>query len=204
MTPADSPAFNDLMQSVAEVFNETVSSDRITLYFGALAEYPIEVVRAAMLRGVQTLRFFPKPAEIRELIEGSPDHRALAAWTRVEAALKAVGTYQSVSFDDPILHAGVEQMGGWASAWQWERLDERDYGFKRLEFTRLFGMFLARGVPRPVAHLAGQAEINNRSRGDWTRGLDHRDEVMQIGGDGRPAITAGEPLKLARADRLEA
>jgi uncharacterized protein (DUF736 family) len=174
--------FRALLKSLGEVWGEAVSAERGLLYFGALADHSIDAVRAAILVAIKTKTFFPKPAELRQIIEGSSDDRALTAWTRVETAIKSLGTYQSVTFDDPILHATLWQMGGWGNAWAWDRLDERDYGFKRLEFTRLYGHFLRVGAPRVIAYLAGQHESENRERqAMWTHALEHADEIHRIG-----------------------
>lgn len=187
MTATDAEAFNQLLGSLGEVFNETISSTRALLYFGALSDYPLDVVRAAVLMAIKSKTFFPKPAELIEIIAGRPEDQALAAWTRVESAMREVGSYQSVTFDDPILHAAIGQMGGWHGAWAWERLEEREYGFKRLEFTRYYRLFLDRGVSAAPRYLLGQAELTNREdRGLWARGLEHIDEIVQLGVDGRP------------------
>ena len=187
MTTSDFERFGRALRAVAEGIGEAITTERVMLYFKRLDRFDIDTVERALGQGQDRWKFFPKIPEILEAIEGSPDDRALTAWTRVENALERVGSYQSVTFDDPILHATICQMGGWATAWEWERLDERDYGFKRLEFTRLYGHFLRVGVPRPIAYLPGQHESENRATpAMWKHGLDHADEIHRIGTSGAP------------------
>jgi hypothetical protein len=39
--------------------------------------------------------------------------RALLAWQAVKKALRHVGTYESVQFDDPVIHSCIIELGGW-------------------------------------------------------------------------------------------
>lgn len=198
-------AFRKILESLAHVFDVKLTDERAMLYFGALEPYEIDAIRSAAMNATRTLKFFPRPAELIEIIAGTPDDRALTAWTRVETALRDVGTYQSVDFGDAVLHAVIEQMGGWAGAWTWERLEEKDYGFKRLEFTRLYRLFEDRGVSRPLPSLAGQAALANRQKSPLELG-EHRDEVHVLDGDGRSrhalppapvaALPAAEPVPM--------
>lgn len=194
MTGDDFDRFGRALRAVAEAIGAPITTERTMLYFERLKRFEIDQVENALGRGQDRWKFFPAIPEVIEAIEGSPDDRTLAAWTRVETALREVGTYQSVTFDDPILHATVMQMGGWFAAWEWERLDERDYGFKRLEFTRLYRMFLGMGAQTAPRYLLGQAEVTNReTRNQWLRGLpnpaleipEHVDEILRIDAGGR-------------------
>lgn len=172
----------------AEVFAESLSDTRIEAYFVALADLDLDTVRHAIRHLIGTARYFPRPAEIREAIEGSPGEQALAAWTRVEAAAQAIGGYASVDFGDPVLHATVAQLGGWPEVAAWGSLDFRGYGFKRAEFLATYGLFRRRGTIGP-ARLAGIAEVTNAlTRGQWVRGLGHEDEVVALGPTGREVI----------------
>ena len=198
MTKEDRQAFSIALTRTAEVFGEALSVGRMQAYFEALGDLDSESVQAALRLVERTARFFPKPAEIREAIEGAPSDRALAAWTRVEAAREAIGPYQSVDFGDPILHATVRQLGGWPEVAGWGRLDLKEAGFKRKEFLDTYALFLRRGCGQ-AAHLPGLHETSNAlGSGGWTRGLDHRGEVLQLDERGQE-IQARRPLGALRA-----
>ena len=196
----DRAAFALELSTLAEIFAEPVSQARYAGYFEVLKDLDLAVVLSAIRAAARTLKFFPKPAELRELAEGSIDDLGAVAWTRLLLAIERVGTYQSVDFGDPILHAVIVQMGGWGEMWRLERIDERERGFKRMEFTRLYGAFSRRGLSgRTVGHLVGQAEGANALQAtSWERGREHVDPVLRIGDHGQvlpeqmPALVSGD------------
>jgi hypothetical protein len=80
VTEHDFQAFGGLMAVLEEVFDKDFTLQRVEIYFRALAAWPIERIKDAVESAVRTLKFFPKPAELIELIEGSPDDQAEQAW----------------------------------------------------------------------------------------------------------------------------
>jgi hypothetical protein len=103
MIQHDFEAFARLMALLAETFNKDFTVQRVEIYARALAEYPIEIIAAAVDEGIRRLRFFPKPAELIELIEGSPDDQAEHSWGQFWLALNRSGTYRSLHCEDVIL-----------------------------------------------------------------------------------------------------
>ncbi len=88
----------------------------IDIYWQVLKQYELEDVQNAFQSHIQNPdcgQFLPKPADIVRLIEGSGETKALLAWAKVERAVIQIGSYQSVVFDDPLIHAVIEDMGGW-------------------------------------------------------------------------------------------
>ncbi len=47
------------------------------------------------------------------MLGGSTQDAALAAWSKVDRAVREVGPYQSVAFDDALIHRVLFEMGGW-------------------------------------------------------------------------------------------
>lgn len=162
MTAADARVFAAELAGLAEVFGETLSDVRARLYFDALSSLTLDEVRAAMRRAIQRCRFFPKPAELLELLQGSADDQAEVAWSRFLHALTHHGTYTSVDFGDPTLHAVLEtQFGGWHEAWKLETEQTR---FAHAEFLKLYRAFRQTGHGKE-AYCQGQHELENRQRG---------------------------------------
>lgn len=171
MTPQDASRFAELLAGLGEVFNEPVSEIRARLYFEALKDLPMGSVEQAVSRLVQHARFFPKPGEIREVLEGSVEDRGREAWRRVLGALEHVGTYESVDFGDPLVHVAVEAMGGWHQAWAWERVDGPELLGLERDFVSLYRLYAERGPglePPPI--LLGQHALHNRQLGRALRG----------------------------------
>lgn len=162
MTRADAGAFAAELAGLAEVFGEQVSQVRAQLYFEALSTFTLDEVRAAVRGAIRGCRFFPKPAELIEMLQGSAEDQAEVAWGRFLHALTHHGTYTSVDFGDPILHAVIQtQFGGWHETW---KLTTDETRFAHIEFVKLYRAFrkTGRGLP---AHCPGQHELENRQRG---------------------------------------
>ena len=161
--PEDVTAFVVELGKTAELFGEIMSESRALLYFEALVDLPLETVRAGLIQARRASKFFPKPAELRELVTGSVEDRARAAWRRVLGAIEHVGTYESVDFRDRMIHAVVEAMGGWDGTWAWDRADGPELLGLERDFVSLYRLYCQRGLDRnPPAILFGQHAIENR------------------------------------------
>ena len=136
MTHDDSAVFATEMTMMAEVFGEVLSAPRMQAYFAALEEHHVEVVQEACRRAIKTCRFFPKPADLAEMIDGNLDDRAAYQWGQV--MLKAKG--QPHEMDDAA-HEAVRLMGGWADQIQWLRqihATHRDEDNQRRFFLQMY------------------------------------------------------------------
>lgn len=165
MKEQDFQTFGRALQTLGAMYDKELSRPLIELYFSALADMSLEDV----LRGIKTLtgtaQFMPKPVEIRNAVIPDVKGQALLAFDRVIKAISEVGTYESVVFDDPAIHAVVEAMGGWTEFGQ----KQADDPWLRKEFERLYQVYAKadlRGVPR---RLIGYLELGNGSRGYKTK-----------------------------------
>ena len=192
MIESDRPAFGEALAILAETLGEELSATKVRGYFEAMRDLDIEVVIDAMRYCLGHCKFFPKPVELRDAAEGSVEDQAALAWTWMLRALEDVGTYQSVDFGDPVLHAVIDALGGWHEAWRIERLDPRDQGFKRAEFVRLYRAMATRAGDRAALPLFGQHALGNAKNGHhaWSG-------MLAIGPDGRRA-SRPHPLPGAR------
>lgn len=167
--PEDRFAFAEMLSAVNATLERTeLSAVQIGVYWDALVDYDLPAIREALrrcLRNPDTGQFMPKPADIVRMIEGSTRDRAFAAWAKVERAMRTVGGYQSVVFDDPIAMAVIDRMGGWP------RLCETlvdDLPFRSREFEHAYRGIVARNeVPEYPPHLVGRHEIENRRVAGW-------------------------------------
>lgn len=142
-------------------------------------------------------QFVPKPADIVKLIGGGTQDGALVAWSKVDKAIRSVGPWQSVCFDDPIIHAVIRDMGDWPNLCN---TGEKDYPFKAKEFeTRYRGFRIKGQIGEYPRHLVGIAEGHN--------GEKHRDPLVMIGDPAGCALVqrggaAGSSLQMQRVDAL--
>lgn len=162
MTRADATAFASELAGLAEVFGEQVSQVRTQLYFEALSGLTLDEVRVAVRAAIRGCRFFPKPAELIELLHGSSEDQAETAWGRFLDALTHHGSYSSVDFGDPVLHAVIAtQFGGWHETW---KLKTDELRFAHVEFVKLYRAFRKTGRGA-AGHCAGQHELQNLENG---------------------------------------
>lgn len=116
MTDRDSAKFARLFALLSETFNKPVSDPLAEIYFRTLKNFTIEQVESAVEQAIASRKFFPKPAELRELLEGSPDDQSMQAWAMfLEAA--ASGGHASIQFSDRAMAVAMEAVfGGWTQA----------------------------------------------------------------------------------------
>jgi hypothetical protein len=175
VTEHDSERFATLLAGMGEVYNQTVSPLRITIYFKALVEYEFEQINAAVMRHIQTSKFFASPADLREHIDGSDVDREGVAWNAITSAIAVVGPWQSVIVEDPVVAAAIcLTFGSWVGACETRReLHEAQWHARRKDFGSAIRSArrdpqIRRGGPRL---LTGIADAENRaSRSMWADG----------------------------------
>lgn len=117
MTDDDRPAFARGLYALGETFNEPVSELRAEAYFDALRDLPIVDVLQAMRQAIKAGRFFPRPVEIREAIDGSTEDQAEIAWGAAVALVRQRGWYNPPAEADwpnwMTRRAALELFGGW-------------------------------------------------------------------------------------------
>lgn len=209
MTDDDFRAFSELWLATAGLYpGHPPSETTVELAFNALAQYDLVAVRTALSQHMQDPSagmYAPKPADLVRLIGGSNEDRALMAWSKVERALRAVGQYQSVAFDDPFIHATIADMGSWSDLC---RTDEDELPFKRREFAQRYAAYRRRGqVPEFPARLVGADEAHNRAHGFLDRigapalvGDEERArKVLERGSEGAGVRITLQPAPVAQA-----
>lgn len=150
---ADLKRFSQELVTVGVAFYEraTVAPEVVVAYWEALKDYSIEEVIAALrahVRAPGRCKFFPKPGELIELMDGSAAAAAARMWRHVDQQIRSAGRYVSVEFDDPATAQVIEEMGGWVAVCSSE--SERDHDFKRLEFVKRYEQVRGLGCPAPM------------------------------------------------------
>lgn len=185
-------------------------ADVIAIWFGALAGFALDDIRRALslhVRDPDRGQYPPRPADVVRLIEGSTQTQGAIAWAKVERALRSVGSYASVAFDDPLIHVVLSEMGDWPSLCQ---TTVEDLPFRRRDFERRYASYRAQRVTPPYpSHLVGLTEGECRIGGypvhppTLIGDPDTATAVMASGGSCTgPRITG--PSDIARLLRLSA
>ena len=166
MEMTDKIRFAQALVATAELYGKEISKGLAELYFQDLAAYPIDDVLTALTRHRRDPtrgQYWPKPADLIRQLDGDPESRAMQAWTTVWQAVGRVGTYQTVVFDDPLIHAVVEEMGGWLAFGQFT---EEEQPFRAQEFVKRYRAYQAsRRRPPYPPKLIGRTEHTNATAG---------------------------------------
>lgn len=159
----DKQKFQGLMAMLQENFNTETSAKKLELYFKVFESYAIEVFEEAVYLAIKTLKFYPKVADLLEIIEGRAEEKSLIAWQRVLEALRITGTYQSVKFEDSLIHYCIQQMGGWS---RFSTFTDEDLIWREKQFRELYQVGDRHKEHLEIPdHIAGFFEEDNRSKG---------------------------------------
>ena len=158
--------FQTTFLAMCEMYGKEVSKELTQMYFAVLSGAGIsdEDLQKAVSHIMATRKYssLPLPAEILEHAQGSPEDAALIAIQKLETAMRGVGAYDSVMFDDPVLHALVSTSeGGWPGLCQMP-LD--DWKFEKQRLVKAYKALSTRGVPQQVKQLAGISEKDNAGK----------------------------------------
>ena len=165
MLNQDIPIFARLMTGIGEVYGKSFTMVVIDIYWNVLKDFKLEDVQAAVYRHIKNPdvgRFLPKPADIVMAIDGTSQNQALLAWTKVVSAIHRVGCYTSIAFDDALIHAVIEDMGGW---WQICSIDTKQLPFVSKEFQERYRGYVIKKPIRYPRYFIGLIENRNNSFG---------------------------------------
>lgn len=134
----DKPKFCELVVGTGETYDKPVTELQLRIWWNALSKFDWLHVKQAFNKHVMTGgsgKYMPRPADIVEMIEGNADDRATIAWGVVLDTLLRIGTYESVVFDDPIIHMVIKDMGGWIKVGE---ITEAELPFRAKDFAQRY------------------------------------------------------------------
>ena len=166
MLADDKKQFLQWLTLLAESFNRKVSSVLLESYWQCLESYPFVQVKQAMLKTLQSPARqkwgMPTPADLIVLIQGDNHQPARKAWSQALTAIRAVGGYDSVVFDNPVIHCVITDMGGWVYLCQ---QSERELSFLGQAFESRYCDYQGKPLPRYPRSLKGRLEQEHESQG---------------------------------------
>lgn len=155
-----------LIQGVYDFYGRDISAFSIDVWYEAMKNFDLSAVTEAMNRHLMnpdTGQFLPKPADIVRMLQGSTQDSALQAWAKVDRAVRCIGSYQSVAFDDPLIHRVLHEMGGWISLGQ---KTSEEWPFVAKEFENRYRGYRSRSeIPDYPSVLIGLTEAHNEKHG---------------------------------------
>jgi len=157
----------DALGVLAAVLGESVVDKRLKLYSDILAVYAATDVLAAIEQAITTCKFFPKPAEIIEIIKAAQVAREkdpAVAWEELQDAM-AIHDYDSdVQFDDGAIVAAVRGLGGWEGLCN---LSDEEMVLQRIpaRFQALYREAVRAGLHLEPGIVIGFCTRENRAKG---------------------------------------
>lgn len=194
MLDSDRKDFMQAMTAVYALYRVDVSDGVIGIWWQALKQFDLAAIKDALGRHAvnpDAGQFLPKPADVVKMLKGSTLDSALQAWTKVQDAIRHVGTYATVAFDDPLIHRVIEEMGGWV---QLGKVTEKEWPFTQKQFEARYRAYKARSeLPEYPPRLYGIADGQNMSQGYAPQGVvligNHADaKAVLAGGSDRPRL----------------
>lgn len=156
MRENDYETFLSMMAAEAEIRNaKPLSEGALLLWWQRMQRFELEQVLRAFERHSQDAergRFMPQPADLIRFLEGSATDKAMLAWGKAIDAASRVGAYTDVVFDDPAIHAVVEDLGGWP---KFCRSETKDLSYLQHRFTEAHQAYTGRGEFEYPKRLAG-------------------------------------------------
>jgi hypothetical protein len=122
--------------------------------------------------------------DLIDQLQGSKQDQAVEAWLKVDRAVRTIGPYYSVKFDDPVIHSTIEGMGGWMHI---NDFPEHEWKWKRKEFEDLYKV-----VSRKKSHieyLTGITEAENRIKG-FEKFIEPPKEITSLPSGGEKMVEA--------------
>lgn len=204
--------FRKFLTEALSFWGVQLSDFSLSVWWQAMQPYDMEAIRQAFSRHAmnpESGQFAPKPADVVRMLGGSTQDAALVAWAKVDRAVRHVGPYADVVFDDPLIHRVLHDMGGWIGL---ASRTEDEWPFVAREFENRYRGFRMRGerpeYPRQLTGIVNAANALDGFAGDTPRLIGDQDRcaVVLAGGTDRPllgiSLAAGQVARNAGVLRV--
>lgn len=179
MLSTDRRRFAGLFADVMAYYRQDVSDFTQGLFWSACENFEFEQVAKAFDRHAKDPehgQFAPKVADLVRILEGTHTQRAQLAWGKALDAMSRVGSYTDVVFDDPAIHAAIEDLGGWPKVC---RTETKELSYLQHRFCESHKAYTGRG----------QFEYPRRLAGDRSPDYEYEKKGLKLP---RPALIGDE------------
>jgi hypothetical protein len=190
MQPNDRKNFVTLITGIADYYSKELSITSIGLYWEGLKQYDYVAIERALWQHTQNPdsgQFMPKIADVTKVLQGRTEDQAQLAWSKVDGAVRRIGVWADVAFDDPIVHRVLHDMGGWVRI---NSHDDDAWPFVAKEFiARYRGFRISGQVPEYPKYLLGTASTHNTAEGlakPCVRMVGNQAATLQVINSGKP------------------
>jgi len=155
MLSTDRRRFAGLFADVMAYYRQDVSDFTQSLFWSACENFDFEQVAKAFdrhARDPEHGQFPPKVADLVRILQGTHTDRAQLAWGKALEAMSSVGANTDVVFDDPAIHACIEDLGGWPKVC---RTETKELSYLQHRFCESHKAYTGRGKFEYPRRLAG-------------------------------------------------
>jgi hypothetical protein len=172
--------FGELVTSALAYYRQDCTPFTLAVWWEGCKPFSLEQVSKALTAHATDAdrgQYAPKVADIVRILGGTSTDRAAMAWGKVYDAMCGIGAYTDVVFDDPAIHATVNDMGGWPKMCR-TSMDDLSYlqhrfcesyraysGRQGFDYPRVLGgerspdeLYAKRGLPPPKPAVVGDVE----------------------------------------------
>ncbi len=185
---AKTVALVGVLGEIYDFYGAVLSESAIGFWVDSLEPFEMEQIRKAFnahMRDPDGGRFMPKPAHLMKFLEGNSTDKAAVAWGKALEAASRVGAYTDVVFDDPAIHATIEDLGGWP---KFCRTETAELSYLQHRFTQSYQAYVNKG----------DFEYGRRLNGDRSPDSEYEKKGIPLP---RPALI-GDPVKAQSVYRL--
>ena len=159
--------FASLMTALADYYDKSLSKGVLSLYWEGLRQYDYEAIEKAAWAHTQLPdeagRWMPKVSDLNKMLIGRTSDQGQIAWSKVDRAVRTVGPYSDLAFDDPVIHRVIQEMGGWVHLCSKE---DKEWPFVAKEFVTRYQSYKMTGdTPEHAPYLTGIASTQNQHSG---------------------------------------
>jgi hypothetical protein len=183
----------ELITGLAQTFITDISLTDIENYWLFLRPYSLADFEKAVVNyciSPEGHRFMPKPGELIAALEGNALQQAQQAWTKVMNAIRRIGGDKTLVFDDALIHAIIDDMGGWVRLCE---LQIKDEPFKQREFEGRYVNYRRNPPTRYPRQLIGRMGAGNLARcnagDDWPRIVGDEKKALAVYKAGQDTTT---------------
>lgn len=205
MIEADRPSFFAMLADVYAFYRRDFSQFAGSVWWAAMRPYDLAAVTDALGRhcvNPDTGQFLPKPADVVRMLQGGTQDCALVAWAKVDRAVRHVGAWQSVVFDDALIHRVLHDLGGWMLL---AMKQDDEWPFVAKEFQNRYRGYKGRNErPQYPSVMIGAVEAHN-SRMDASLtapvliGEESAAWAVRLGGTGTALVALHRPADVSRS-----
>ena len=141
----DKGKFANTMVAMGELYDKELSPVLVNMYWTSLREFSDDDVSHAFHVAMMTLKWFPKPSELREIITGNGSEQAHCAWADVIKAIERGAGHRLIDSKKlaPEIETLVTELGGWRRL---AGMFYRDLDFLKKDFIELYQAKVSRGA----------------------------------------------------------